>query len=461
MDHLRLGYLPSSYNDNNDSPILTSGIDHRRRRGRKSGGSQQELAASMFSIFTTPKTAFPTYTNQPSLDLELAKGEEKQSSSKSSSTSSKIVERMPLIDEPESKTNNNYKHGEQVDVETGKPGESSSSSSLKRYGSAAGWKEVTAVLLYSFCSVSMILVNKSLASSYNHLIEKPEGSIKSDLNTLLVVFQAAAAVVFLWLCKFFKVLDFPELKWSIVKAWAPVNIFFCLMLFTGMAALQTNSVPMVTVFKNAAIITTAMADYFFFGSQLETLSMVSFGVMLFGAVAAAGNGMETSLLGLFWMVFNCFATTGYVCYMRYATQSIKLTKFGMVYVNNVLCVLFLVPAAYMQGEITMFLNSTALHTWDYGFKNLFAGFVGFFLNFSSLHCVSVTGPTTYAIVGSVNKVPVTVLGYFVFHEKLSRQTWMFVCVSLLGGFLYTYAQIRAKEQDKKQTEANPEANSRK
>merc|ERR1712226_1220685 len=58
-----------------------------------------------------------------------------------------------------------------------------------------GFKAVTACLLYSFCSVSMILVNKSLASSYNHLIVTPDGE-KRDLNTLLVVFQAAAAVLF-------------------------------------------------------------------------------------------------------------------------------------------------------------------------------------------------------------------------------------------------------------------------
>ena len=318
------------------------------------------------------------------------------------------------------------------------------------------------------CQVSLTLSNLIVCSSfclyclpfpgcnysYNDLIysgddeEEPKG--KRNLNILLVVFQAVAAVVFLWFCKIFKLLDYPDLNWSIAKSWAPVNVFFCLMLFTSMAALQTNSVPMVTVFKNVANITTATADYFLFGNQLEALSMAAFGVMLFGAIAAAGNGMETSMTGLFWMLFNCFATTGYVCYMRYATQSIKMTKFGMVYVNNVLCVVLLTPVAYMNGEVATFLKSTALHTWDYGFKNFFAGFVGFFLNAASLHCVSVTGPTTYAIVGSLNKVPVTFLGYLIFHEKLSRQTWLFVCVSLVGGFLYTYSKIRAKAQEKKQ-----------
>mmetsp|Transcript_25094 Transcript_25094/g.57651 ORF Transcript_25094/g.57651 Transcript_25094/m.57651 type:complete len:199 (-) Transcript_25094:257-853(-) len=168
--------------------------------------------------------------------------------------------------------------------------------------------------------------------------------------------------------------------------------------------------------------------------------------MLIGAVAASRNDMETSFVGLFWMLFNCFSTTGYVCYMRYATQTIKLSKFGMVYINNVLCVLFLVPVAFFKGEIKLFAISTALHTWDYGFKNFFAGFVGFFLNTASLHCVSVTGPTTYAIVGSLNKVPVTFLGWFLFKEQLSPKTWFFVSISLVGGFLYTFAKIRSKKK---------------
>eukprot|EP00527_Entomoneis_sp_CCMP2396_P007750 CAMPEP_0198144466 /NCGR_PEP_ID=MMETSP1443-20131203/16131_1 /TAXON_ID=186043 /ORGANISM="Entomoneis sp., Strain CCMP2396" /LENGTH=404 /DNA_ID=CAMNT_0043807869 /DNA_START=125 /DNA_END=1339 /DNA_ORIENTATION=+ len=327
--------------------------------------------------------------------------------------------------------------------------EDNDASKSQHRSSSNGLTAVTTCLVYSFCSISMILVNKSLASSYNSLITPPPGIDKQNLNTLLVVFQAAAAVLFLRGCKIFKLLDFPELQWSTVQAWAPVNVFFCLMLFTSMAALQTNSVPMVTVFKNVANITTATADYFIFGNILEPLSIAAFVVMFLGAVAASWNDMESSMSGLFWMLFNCFTTTGYVCYMRYATQTIKMSKFGMVYVNNVLCVLFLVPVAWANGEIHVFFASTQLHTWDYGFKNLFAGFVGFFLNAASLHCVSVTGPTTYAIVGSLNKVPVTFLGYILFKEKLSPKSWFFVMISLIGGFLYTFAKIRAQNESNK------------
>jgi len=64
-------------------------------------------------------------------------------------------------------------------------------------------------------------------------------------------FQAITAVICVETCRHAKIIEnYPTLNWKTAKAWAPVNIFFCLMLFTGMASLQTNSVPMVTVFKN-------------------------------------------------------------------------------------------------------------------------------------------------------------------------------------------------------------------
>ena len=230
------------------------------------------------------------------------------------------------------------------------------------------------------------------------------------------------------------------------RTWAPVNMFFCLMLFTGMSSLQSNSVPMVTVFKNVTNILTTAGDYAFFGNKPELLVLAAFGVMLLGAVAAARHDTFVTSKGLFWMAANCVSTSGYVLYMKYATKHVHMSKFGMVFVNNVLCVAFLLPAAYVLGEFSLFSQSTAIHTPVYFVKNVFAGLVGFMLNFASLNCVSVTGPTTYAIVGSVNKVPVALLGYLLFDNIISAQTWFFIGVSMMGGWLFSYAKIRASSK---------------
>jgi len=319
-------------------------------------------------------------------------------------------------------------------------GNGTPSKSLGHFLSAsAQGKAITACTLYSVCSVSMVLTNKSLASSYSHVTP-------IDLNILLVVFQAVFAVLCVEFSKRMNWVDYPDLSMETIRLWVPVNLFFCAMLFTGMASLQHNSVPMVTIFKNITNIMVAGGDFFFFHSAVEALVIASFAVTLGGAVAAAHNDISSSWIGLFWMAANCVATAGYVLYMKYATKHVKLSKFGMVFVNNLLCVFFLLPASFLRGEVLAFISTKDLHTFDYFSKNCVAGFMGFFLNFAALNCVAATGPTTYAVVGSLNKVPVALLGYFMFKSEITKETWFFIWVSLCGGFLYSYAKIRQPSQ---------------
>lgn len=171
--------------------------------------------------------------------------------------------------------------------------------------------------------------------------------------------------------------------------------------------------------------------------------------MLFGAVAAAWQDLYATPIALFWMLANCFGTAGYVLYMKFATKHIKLSKFGMVFYNNLLCICFLLPVAMANGEVARFLRTEAIHTGDYFVKTMFAGFVGFFLNFASLNCVQQTGPATYAIVGSVNKIPITFVGYWLFDDHITATTWFYIGISLIGGFLYSYAKIRAAKRQRK------------
>lgn len=305
-------------------------------------------------------------------------------------------------------------------------------------------KAMSSCALYAFCSVSMVLVNKSLASSYNHLIA-------GDLNFLLVVFQAIIAIIAVDFCKRMQWVEYPSFNVATALKWAPVNLFFCAMLFTGMTSLQHNSVPMVTVFKNITNIAVAIGDYYCFETGVEFLVIVAFGIMLGGALLAAKNDVQISAIGVFWMITNCMCTAGYILYMKYATKNLKLSKFGMVFYNNVLCALFLTPVTIFNGELSTFLKTEAIHTVDYMAKNSFAGFVGFFLNFASLNCVANTGPTTYAIVGSMNKIPIAILGWFLFENIITPQTWFFIAVSMSGGFFYSYAKLTAgKRKARKQ-----------
>ena len=134
--------------------------------------------------------------------------------------------------------------------------------------------------------------------------------------------------------------------------------------------------------------------------------------------------------------------------MRHATQTIKLSKFGMVYYNNVLCSAILTPFILLNGEAFSFAAVPTLHTFAFALQNLSAGFFGFFLNFASLSCVAATGPTTYAIIGSLNKIPTSILGWLLFHAAITPENWFFIAVAMTGGFIYSWAEIRQKSRVK-------------
>lgn len=101
---------------------------------------------------------------------------------------------------------------------------------------------------------------------------KTEGS----LNLLIVIFQAITAILCVEFSKKMKYVDYPSFDFTVAIRWAPVNVLFCLMLFTGMTSLEHNSVPMITVFKNISNITTAVGEQIFLEKKNRVVS--GFGV---------------------------------------------------------------------------------------------------------------------------------------------------------------------------------------
>lgn len=95
--------------------------------------------------------------------------------------------------------------------------------------------------------------------------------------------------------------------------------------------------------------------------------------------------------------------------MRFATINIKLPRFGMVYYNNLISAVILLPLCLIHGDFNV-LRDPEIMTTNFIIFNIIAGVIGFYLNFASLWCIANTSATAFAVVGSFNKVPVTILG---------------------------------------------------
>jgi GDP-mannose transporter len=162
--------------------------------------------------------------------------------------------------------------------------------------------------------------------------------------------------------------------------------------------------------------------------------------MTVGAYYASMNDLEFNALGYIWMGINCFLTAGYVLYMRHASTSIKLTKFGMVFYNNLLCSILILPFCIFFNEMPALQNKEIMNS-TFIWMNILAGVLGFSLNFASLWCVSETSASTYAIAGSLAKIPVTVLGVVLFDVPISPKGAAYIAMAIFGGLVYAYSKL--------------------
>jgi GDP-mannose transporter len=307
-----------------------------------------------------------------------------------------------------------------------------------RANSGTNSNAMMSCITYTVCSVGMVLANKAISASL-------EEDVRKEVPQLSVIaFQCLVAVGCVQLAKAWKYVEYPDFDWKIAKAWLPLNILFIGMLCTGFLSLVHNNVPMVTVCKNLTNVVTIAGDALFFGEKVSVLTVLSIFIMVLGAVLAGANDLEFSFIGYACMGLNCFFTSGYVLYMRFVSTTVKVPKFGMVFYNNLLSVGLLIPLILYMDEIPQWFNPRIM-TSSFILNNILAGFLGFYLNFASLWCVSTTSATTYAVVGSVNKVPITILGFILFNTAMTSEGILFITLATCGGFIYAYSKFKENE----------------
>ena len=141
------------------------------------------------------------------------------------------------------------------------------------------------------------------------------------------------------------------------------------------------------------------------------------------------------------------ASTGYLLYLRHLMKSIKLSKVGMSYYNNLLGIpLVLVMDFITTNDILHFYHSSeTLRSFrDLNFVLLFiaSGVIGLSLNLASYLCLAHTSPTTYSMVGALNKIPLAFIGVYLFESHLTIKGAAYVTLSIAAGTLYGLAKAR-------------------
>ncbi|KAL6993012.1 GDP-mannose transporter gonst1 [Sarracenia purpurea var. burkii] len=317
-------------------------------------------------------------------------------------------------------------------------------------------------LAYSISSCSMILVNKYVLSSYDF-----------NAEISLMLYQNFISVVIVSMLNFIGVITIEPITWRLIKIWFPVNVIFVGMLITSMFSLKHINVAMVTVLKNVTNVITAVGEMYLFNKNHDNrvwaalfLMLISvqssdmndtFGITGHILIISAISGGLTDLsfhgVGYAWQIINCFLTASYSLTLRRVMDTAKqvtisgnLNEFSMVLLNNTLSLPLGILLIFVFNEVDYLTRTPLLRIPIFWLLMTLSGFLGLSISFSSMWFLHQTGATTYGLVGSLNKIPLSIAGIFLFNVRTSVENSASILFGLVAGVLFARAKMRESSQ---------------
>ncbi|KAL1178006.1 hypothetical protein V6Z11_A03G068600 [Gossypium hirsutum] len=290
---------------------------------------------------------------------------------------------------------------------------------------------------YCISSCCMILLNKVVLSSYNF-----------NAGISLMFYQnliSCVVVAILGLCRAVSV---EKLNWKLIRVWLPVNIIFVGMLVSGMYSLKYINIAMVTILKNMTNILTAIGEYYVFRKHQNQKVWTAMFMMIISAVSGGITDLSFDAKGYTWQILNCIFTAAYSLTLRLVMDKAKqATKLGslnnvsMVLLNNLLSLPFAIFLIFVLNEWEYVINADVIELPVFWVVATASGLLGLAISFTSMWFLHQTGPTTYSLVGSLNKVPISIAGLMLFKVPLSVPNMFSILFGLFAGIFFARAKM--------------------
>ncbi|XP_057826401.1 GDP-mannose transporter GONST1 isoform X2 [Cryptomeria japonica] len=292
-------------------------------------------------------------------------------------------------------------------------------------------------IAYCLSSCGMILINKAVLSSYSF-----------DAGISLMFYQNLVGVTIVVVLSLFGIITTEPLTWKLVKVWLPVNIIFVGMLITSIFSLKYINVAMVTILKNVTNIITAVGEVYLFKKKHNNKVWTALFLMIISAICGGITDLSFHAVGYTWQILNCLLTASYSLTLRrlmdvakQVTKSGNLNEFSMVLLNNSLSLplgLFLI---LVFNEWQYLYEAPVVREPMFIFVATFSGLLGLAISFTSMWFLHQTGPTTYSLVGSLNKIPLSIAGILLFKVPTSMENFLSILFGLFAGVLFAKAKM--------------------
>ena len=252
----------------------------------------------------------------------------------------------------------------------------------------------------------------------------------------------------------------PPFGFAKAMAWLPGNVMFVMTLVSGAASLRVLAVPVITVLKNFGIVLVAVGDQVFFGQRVDRHTGLALVLILCSGVLSGVTDLSFSWSGYCWMLFNVTANMGYVLYTRFSLKANKknsFDEFELCLYNCVLSIPLLLPCAWLAGEFRALSSFTGFTSPGLLVALAVSSANGFGLSLAALWCIRTNSAVHFSMVGAMAKIPLSIVGYFIFPRPISFTGGCSIAFGLISGVFYTRSKLAAQTHKADEKDVVPPA----
>uniref|UniRef100_A0A5B7C3Y0 Putative GDP-mannose transporter GONST2 n=1 Tax=Davidia involucrata TaxID=16924 RepID=A0A5B7C3Y0_DAVIN len=205
---------------------------------------------------------------------------------------------------------------------------------------------------------------------------------------------------------------------------------------------------MVTILKNVTNILTAIGEFYIFRKHQNQKVWTAMFLMIISAISGGITDLSFDVVGYSWQIMNCILTASYSLTLRRVmdkakqlTRSGSLNEVSMVLLNNLLSLPFAIFLILLFDEWEYVINVDVIRVPMFWVVATASGLLGLAISFTSMWFLSQTGPTTYSLVGSLNKIPLSIAGIVMFKVPLSVPNSFSMLFGLFAGIFFARAKM--------------------
>lgn len=255
----------------------------------------------------------------------------------------------------------------------------------------------------------------------------------------LTTCQLSAAFVIT--CPKLLLTGFSKVSLRDVLLYALEASLFALSLYANLQALMRTGVGTVIVGRSAVPLITFIfeamlaAEVRFRTMIRSVLSLI--GVITFSTLYAATDGRVhmKSRIDAFWLTFWIFLVACQMIFGKWLISTVPLGRWERVFYTNSCALPFML--ALSQKELVEIYRTRSLISSSTVGLVLISCFVGIGISYSSWRLRELVSPTTFGLVGVVNKMVTVCVSALIWPESFSLQGIVAITGCVLSALLYS------------------------